>query len=120
MVRSVPAKRVGARLRANFLDGPGMSGCSSARVFLAVDRAPTTAEMAAAASHTPSQRGRVGCAPATRPRTPAIPPISARPRPENVENDEAFSMVSRMKRRSARARACRVGESDSRGRAEDP
>jgi len=37
-----------------------------------------------------------------------------------VENEEALSMVSRMKRRSAMARACKAGESEIFGRGEGP
>src|SRR5215472_1514006 len=115
----MPANSAGARLKPNFLDGPGMSGRSRARVFQAVDRPPATAETAAARIHVTSQRGRVDCARATSPATVATLPTSARPKPENVENAEAFSIVSRMKRRSAMARACRAGASGARGRVEE-
>src|SRR4029077_11801314 len=82
------------------------------RVFRAVERAPISAETPAAATHAMSQPRRVGCRAATSPHAVATPPIRIRPQPENAENAAALSMVSRMKRRSAIARAWRADDSE--------
>ena len=94
------------------LAGPGISGWRAVRVFHAVESAPITAETAAAATHAMSHRRRVGCRAARSPQPVATAPIRISPQPENAENEETLSMVSRMKRRSAMARAWRAGDSE--------
>ena len=102
---TAPASTVGAKARANLRPGPESSGRPTARVLTAVDTPPTATDATAATSQAPSHRGLPTSRPAAAPATSAARPMTTRPQPEKVVKAEADSIVSRMKRRSAIARA---------------
>jgi hypothetical protein len=93
----------------SFRPGCDSTGIAAARAFLRIVQPAMTSDAAASVSHTASHASVVFCCEATSAAKSAVSPMASCPRPGTAVNEEARSIVSRMKRRLSIARSWSAG-----------
>src|SRR3954463_9339996 len=95
----------------SFLPGCERSEVSEAWALRYIVQPATAAETTASTIQTATQSEKAFCCEATSAAKSAVTPMATCPQPGTAVNEEARSIVSRMKRRLSIARSCSAGGS---------
>src|ERR1700685_4103051 len=98
-VSSAPVNIGGAKLSANLRPGPARRGTLACRAFEVTLHPAIANATEASESHVNSHADAVCCRDATTAAPAAVMPMATPPQPGTAVNEDARSIVSRMKRR---------------------